>query len=182
MRQVYRVVVGPRRRLTDEPTAGLVLRAFIHCCRAPRAGPRPDAVVRADTLSAKLGAGCKTPLDLVASQMPNLPMHPGEDRGTNGEGVCVPCKRDGPPRSPSGPRRARAVFQEILNSPSLKGTLFVPTARAWDNFFATVRSRQGNPEAPAMVARYGQVVLYHLAQDVSVPIATPTPGTNKFAL
>ena len=101
-------------------------------------------------MDAKRSAGCKTPLDLIASQMPNLPMHP--------------------------------VFQEILNSPSLKGTLFVPTAAAWDAFFATVRSRQGNPEAPAMVARYGQVVLYHLAQDVAVPIATPTPGTNKFAL
>ena len=44
-------------------------------------------------------AGCKTALDVIASQNPNLPMHP--------------------------------VFQEILNSPSLKGTLFVPTARAW---------------------------------------------------
>ena len=98
----------------------------------------------------KSNAGCKTPLDLIASQNPNLPMHP--------------------------------VFQEIFNSPSLKGTFFVPTAKAWDAFFATVRQRQGNPEAPAMVARYGQVLLYHLAQDIAVPIATPTPGANKFAL
>jgi hypothetical protein len=73
------------------------------------------------------------------------------------------------------------VFQEILNSPSLKGTLFVPTAAAWDAFFSTVRQRHGNPEAPAMVARYGQVMLYHLAQDINVPIATPTPGAPKFA-
>ena len=75
-----------------------------------------------------------------------------------------------------------AVFQEILNSPSLRGTFFVPTAKAWDSFFATVRQRQGNPEAPAMVARYGQVMLYHLAQSINVPIATPTPGASKFAL
>lgn len=73
------------------------------------------------------------------------------------------------------------VHQEILNSPSLKGTLFVPTAEAWDKFFTTIRQRQGNPEAPAMVARYGQVMLYHLAQDINVPIATPTPGVPKFA-
>lgn len=58
----------------------------------------------------------------------------------------------------------------------------MPTSKAWNDFFATVRQRQGNPEAPAMVARYGQVMLYHLAQDVQVPIATPTPGANKFAL
>ena len=51
------------------------------------------------TVEAKRSAGCKTALDVIASQNPNLPMHP--------------------------------VFQEILNSPSLKGTLFVPTARAW---------------------------------------------------
>jgi hypothetical protein len=28
----------------------------------------------------------------------------------------------------------------------------------------------------------GQVMLYHLAQNIGVPIATPTPGANKFAL
>ena len=50
-------------------------------------------------MQAKKAAGCKTALDLIASQNPQLPMHP--------------------------------VFQEILNSPSLKGTLFVPTAKAW---------------------------------------------------
>jgi len=33
-----------------------------------------------------------------------------------------------------------------------------------------------------MVARYGQVALFHLAQDVEVPIATPTPGANAFAV
>lgn len=64
---------------------------------------------------------------------------------------------------------------------ALAGTFFVPTGKAWDNFFATVVQRQGNPQAPAMVARYGQVMLYHLAQNINVPIATPTPGANKFA-
>ena len=103
----------------------------------------------ADTVEAKRAAGCKTALDLIASQNPQLPMH--------------------------------IVHQEILNSPSLKGTLFVPTAEAWDKFFATVRQRQGNPEAPAMVSRYGQVMLYHLAQDINVPIAVPTPGVSRFA-
>ena len=120
--------------------------------------PRPHAAsahaqgagAETSTMAAKKASGCKSALDLIASQMPSLPMHP--------------------------------VFQEIFNSPSLKGTFFVPTAKAWDSFFATVRQRQGNPEAPAMVARYGQVMLYHLAQDVNVPIATPTPGANKFAL
>jgi hypothetical protein len=95
--------------------------------RPPR---RTAALARADdaaNAAYKNNAACKTPLDLIASQNPNLPMHP--------------------------------VFQEILNSPSLKGTFFVPTAKAWDSFFATVRQRQGNPEAPAMVARYGQVGL-----------------------
>jgi hypothetical protein len=56
------------------------------------------------------------------------------------------------------------VFQNILNSPDLKGTIFIPTTKAWDKFFATMRQRQGNPAAPAMVARYGQVLLYHLAK------------------
>lgn len=51
------------------------------------------------TVEAKKAAGCRSALDLIASQNPQLPMHP--------------------------------VFQEILNSPSLKGTLFVPTAKAW---------------------------------------------------
>jgi hypothetical protein len=56
------------------------------------------------------------------------------------------------------------VFQNILNSRDLKGTIFIPTTKAWDRFFATMRQRQGNPAAPAMVARYGQVLLYHLAK------------------
>jgi hypothetical protein len=56
------------------------------------------------------------------------------------------------------------VFQNILNSEDLKGTLFIPTTKAWDSFFATMRQRQGNPAAPAMVARYGQILLYHLAK------------------
>jgi hypothetical protein len=56
------------------------------------------------------------------------------------------------------------VFQNILNSEDLKGTLFIPTTKAWDSFFATMRQRQGDPAAPAMVARYGQILLYHLAK------------------
>jgi hypothetical protein len=74
------------------------------------------------------------------------------------------------------------VFQEIFNSPELKGTLFVPTAAAWQAFFTTLAQRGGNPESPALIARYGQVALYHLAQGINVPIATPTPGANKFAV
>ncbi|WIA11373.1 hypothetical protein OEZ85_011494 [Tetradesmus obliquus] len=74
------------------------------------------------------------------------------------------------------------VFQNILNSEHLKGTLFIPTTKAWDSFFATMRQRQGNPAAPAMVARYGQILLYHLAKDVQVPVADATPGINKFAV
>lgn len=74
------------------------------------------------------------------------------------------------------------VFQEILNSPDLKGTLFVPTSKAWDQFFSVLRQRRGNPESPAMVARYGQVLLYHLTQNVKAPIATPTPGVAMFAV
>lgn len=73
------------------------------------------------------------------------------------------------------------VFQKIFNSRQLKGTVFVPTAKAWDNFFDLLKQRRGNPEAPAMVARYGQILLYHLAQDIDVPIADPV-GTNKFAV
>lgn len=56
------------------------------------------------------------------------------------------------------------VFQNILNSEDLEGTMFIPTTEAWDAFFATMRQRQGNPAAPAMVARYGQILLYHLAK------------------
>lgn len=56
------------------------------------------------------------------------------------------------------------VFQNILNSKDLKGTIFIPTTKAWDKFFATMRQRQGNPAAPAMVTRYGQILLYHLAK------------------
>jgi hypothetical protein len=56
------------------------------------------------------------------------------------------------------------VFQNILNSEDLKGTIFIPTTKAWDKFFATMRQRQGNPAAPAMVTRYGQIMLYHLAK------------------
>eukprot|EP00775_Hariotina_reticulata_P005590 gene5590-5828_t len=74
------------------------------------------------------------------------------------------------------------VFQNILNSDQLKGTIFIPTTKAWDSFFATMRQRQGNPAAPAMIARYGQILLYHLAKDVNVPVADPTPGANKFAV
>lgn len=61
------------------------------------------------------------------------------------------------------------VFQNILNSEDLKGTIFIPTTKAWDQFFATMRQRQGNPAAPAMVARYGQILLYHLAKVREVP-------------
>lgn len=74
------------------------------------------------------------------------------------------------------------VFQEILRQPGLKGTFLVPTAKAWDDFFRTLRQRQGNPEAPALIARYGQVLLYHLAQGVNVPISTPTPTMPRFAV
>lgn len=56
------------------------------------------------------------------------------------------------------------VFQNILNSKDLRGTIFIPTTKAWDKFFATMRQRQGNPAAPAMVTRYGQILLYHLAK------------------
>jgi len=56
------------------------------------------------------------------------------------------------------------VFQTILNSVQLKGTIFIPTTKAWDAFFPTMRQRQGNPAAPAMIARYGQILLYHLAK------------------
>lgn len=56
------------------------------------------------------------------------------------------------------------VFQNILNSQDLKGTIFIPTTKAWDKFFTTMRQRQGNPAAPAMVTRYGQILLYHLAK------------------
>jgi hypothetical protein len=77
------------------------------------------------------------------------------------------------------------VFQKIFNSPDLKGTLFVPTQAAWVDFFATLRQRKGNPESPQLIARYGQVMLYHLAQDdnyrgVKVPIAEATPGISRF--
>jgi uncharacterized surface protein with fasciclin (FAS1) repeats len=74
------------------------------------------------------------------------------------------------------------VFQEILRQPSLKGTFLLPTAKAWDAFFRTMRQRQFNPESPALIARYGQVLLYHLAQNVSVPISTPTPAMPRFAV
>jgi len=73
------------------------------------------------------------------------------------------------------------VFQKILSSDQLKGTLFVPTRKAWQEFFDLLKQRRGNPEAPAMVARYGQILLYHLAQDVAVPIAESV-GANKFAV
>jgi len=56
------------------------------------------------------------------------------------------------------------VFQNILNSEDLKGTIFIPTTKAWDKFFTTMRQRQGNPASPAMVTRYGQILLYHLAK------------------
>jgi uncharacterized surface protein with fasciclin (FAS1) repeats len=74
------------------------------------------------------------------------------------------------------------VFQEILRQPNLKGTFLVPTAKAWDTFFTTMRQRQFNPESAALVARYGQVLLYHLAQNVSVPISKPTPTMPRFAV
>jgi hypothetical protein len=73
------------------------------------------------------------------------------------------------------------VFQKIFNSDQLQGTLFVPTTEAWDAFFDLLKQRRGNPEAPAMVARYGQILLYHLAQDVKVPVAESV-GANKFAV
>ncbi|KAF6261657.1 hypothetical protein COO60DRAFT_1500610 [Scenedesmus sp. NREL 46B-D3] len=74
------------------------------------------------------------------------------------------------------------VFQNILNSQNLKGTLFIPTTKAWDSFFTTMRQRQGNPAAPAMVARYGQILLYHLTKDVQVPVSDATPGVTSFAV
>jgi hypothetical protein len=73
------------------------------------------------------------------------------------------------------------VFQNILNSKDLKGTVFIPTTKAWDKFFATMRQRQGNPAAPAMVTRYGQILLYHLAkvrgqQAGSLPSSSQQPA------
>jgi hypothetical protein len=66
------------------------------------------------------------------------------------------------------------VFQNILNSQDLKGTIFIPTTKAWDKFFATMRQRQGNPAAPAMVTRYGQILLYHLAKVRNMPSCCST--------
>lgn len=86
----------------------------VHPCTT-LANPAPtqssSGVAGQGSMDAKRAAGCKTALDLIASQNPMLPMHP--------------------------------VFQEVLNSPNLKGTLFVPTARAWCAAAASAAQRSG---------------------------------------
>lgn len=57
----------------------------------------------------------------------------------------------------------------------------LPVATARADFFATIRQRQGNPEAPAMVARYGQVG-GPAASSVSACVRTPTECRRRLAL
>ncbi len=61
---------------------------------APATAPAPADPQPAAPIG---GQGCKTALEMLASQNPQLPMHP--------------------------------VFQQILSSPKLNGTLFVPTQK-----------------------------------------------------
>lgn len=91
----------------------------VHPCTT-LANPAPtqssSGVAGQGSMDAKRAAGCKTALDLIASQNPMLPMHP--------------------------------VFQEVLNSPNLKGTLFVPTARAWCAAAASAAQRSAAGDTP----------------------------------
>jgi uncharacterized surface protein with fasciclin (FAS1) repeats len=183
-----------------DPTAAYATTTATAAVAPPAVAPADDETATAADLAPAPVAAAATPTPAAApATTPAATTTKESDAATAAEASAAPApppkeaKDDAPP--PEGCTSALAlvakefptlplhpIFQQIMLQPGLKGTFFVPTARAWSDFFTTMRQRQGNPEAPALIARYGQVLLYHLAQNVQVPISTPTPNMPRFAV